>query len=202
MIGTDGIQYVKSDKFRGIVVTHRDYEKLREANPNPEVILEEANIIKMNNAELRRLDPEYIVIVSKKMKHLDSIRTHISNITLITSFDVSNKVIPQFVLRAFNSIQNHSDDFSFYIMKLYEPNYKITEYAVEEKTLASCGEREINVAAIMKEMEFSDDLARNADKIYKDGLGFSNILGFFIHAYSSYKSSSRKMNVDADLHAI
>lgn len=196
MIGTDETQYIQSEKLRGIIVTHRDYEQLREANPDETLIIEEARRIKMVNAELKKLDAECAVIVYKKMKHLDSIRTHISNIGLITSFDVKNRILPQFILRLCSSIQKHSDDLSFYVMKIYEPNYKIAETVPEEKTIATCGERNLNVAGIMKEMNFSDELSRGADRIYRDGLGVSNVFAFCVNAFSAYHDPSKKSVVN------
>jgi len=192
MIGTDETQYIQSEKLRGIIVTHRDYEQLRESNPDESLIVEEARRIKMVNAELKKLDSECAVIVYKKMKHLDTIRTHISNIGLITSFDVKNRILPQIVLRLCDSIQKHSDDLSFYVMKIYEPDYRIAETIPEEKTIATCGERNLNVVGIMKEMEFSDELSRGADRIYRDGLGFSNVLAFCVNAFSTYRNSAKK----------
>jgi hypothetical protein len=199
MIGTERTQYIRSEKLRGIVVTHRDYDQLRDANPDDSLILEEAKRITMANAELERLEPECVVIVYKKMRHLDAIRGHISNISLLTSTDVKNRFFPQIVLRVFHSLQNHSDDLSFYIMKLYEPDYKIVESAPEERTLASCGDRVTNVASIMRDMEFSDEISRGADKIFTDGPGFTNILAFALRAFKDYKKSAKPINVDADL---
>lgn len=196
MIGIDETQYIQSEKLRGIVVTHRDFEQLREANPDENLIVEEARRIKMVNAELKKLDAECAVIVYKKMKHLDAIRTHISNIGLITSFDVKNRILPQIVLRLCDSIQKHSDDLSFYVMKIYEPDYRIAETVPEEKTIATCGERNLNVAGIMKEMEFSDELSRGADRIYRDGIGFSNLFAFCVNAFSTYRNSSKRPTVN------
>jgi len=201
MIGTDATQYIRSEKLKGIVVTRRDYEQLRDENPDG-LIMEEAKRIMMTNAELRQFEPECVVIVYKKMKHLDSIRTHISNIGLATSMDVKNRIIPQMLMKACSSLQSHSDDLAFYIMKVYEPNYKISEYAPEERTVANCGERELNVASIMREMEFSDGLAKGADKIYRDGPDVSNILAFCINAFMNYRSYVSNVSVDADLQHI
>lgn len=196
MIGIDEAQYIQSEKLRGIVVTHRDYEQLRDANPDETLIIEESRRIKMVNAELKKLEAECAVIVYKKMKHLDMIRTHISNIGLITSFDIKNRIIPQFLLRLCGSIQKHSDDLSFYVMKIYEPDYRIAETVPEEKTIATGGPREINVVGIMKEMDFSDELSRGADRIYRDGLGVSNIFAFCVNAFSSYSNSAKKQTVN------
>lgn len=202
MIGTDRTQYIKSEKFKGIVVTHRDYDQLREANPDSSLIAEEATRITMANPELKTLDAECAVIVYKKMKHLDSIRTHISNIGLLTSFDVKNNILPQIVLRICNSMQHHNDDISFYVMKVYGPNYTITTTAPEERTLATCGEHNLNIKSIMQEMEFSEELSKGADKIYRDGAGFSNIFAFAVQAYKQYTSSTKMGNIQGSFDSI
>ena len=83
-------------------------------------------------------------------------------------------------------------------MKLYEPDYSIAENVPEERTLASCGDRDVNIASIMREMDFSDEISRGAERIYRDGLGFSNVLAFVVHAYTSYRSTTKSPKVNAD----
>ena len=192
MIGQQGgIQYIDSEKLKGIVVTQRDYEKLREANPNEDVITEEGANIQFGNPELRALEPAFAVIVYKKLKHLDFIRSQISNINLVTSMAHGSGFVPALINRVCYSIQQHSDDLSVYIMQVYKPDYSIQPKNVDNGTIATCGDRDINVAGILRDMEISDEISRSADKIYRDGPSVTNMFGLLLKAYNSYSASNK-----------
>lgn len=200
MIGnhSDKVHYINSVGLKGIKVTRQDIQKLRDENPDENDIIEEAQRITYRNAELKNLDPEYVVVIYRKMKHLDTIKTHLMNIGLIASADISGKIVPMFVTRIFHSIQNNCEDVSFYVMKVFEPNYKITRDMPEERTLATCGDREMNVIKIMNDLEIPSDLARGVDKIYRDGMDFSSMFLLCTRAYKTYRYGDT-MTVNAEL---
>lgn len=72
-------------------------------------------------------------------------------------------------------------------MRVYEPDYRISIEVPEERTLATGGNRDLNIGELVKEIGFSDEMSSSADKLYRDGANVSNVIGLMMNVFKTYK---------------
>jgi hypothetical protein len=199
MIGKpDEVQYISSANMKGIVVTKSDFAKLYDANPDHSVITEEGRRLQIINRELQGLDEACAVIIYKKMQHLDTIRTQISNISLLGGIDDRSKIVPRIINRICNSVNLHTNEISFWVMKVYEPDYTIHRTVVDNCMVATGANYDFNVAAIMRDMDVPEEISTGIDRIWRDGIGIGNIAALALKIYKNRGEAKRTINASVD----